>query len=553
MGCTSPESSSLHFPLWAIAIALGLIQTWANRFYMGNDGVSYLDMADAYLSKTWHIAINSSWNPLYSWLIALTFTVFRPNAYWEYPSVQLLNFGIYGLTVASFEYFLRGWLRVCRPSDVAAIRVIGYGAFIWSTLFLVGIWTTNADLLVAASFYAALGLLFHARSGTISPQRVSVMLGIVLAAGYYSKAVMFPISLMFILIAAIVLRWRYMLFTAAVFAVLSIPLIAALSKATDHPTIGDTSRVNYSWYVNGVQSRWWQGGPLRAGHPQHPPQIVLDSPRVYAYGDAFPSVTYPLWYDFAYWYQGVRIWVDPRQLAGTTLTNSKWILKRMLREGGGFAVGLAICWWPRKDNKRIIEKVAAVWPAWVLSIAALLLYVSVHIETRYIGAFTAVILLTAFSVVDIKGRLLSAVVPALGLIWAVAFVPAPTAGARYWPSNRAETNVAWEVATQLNQMGLHVNDKVASVCYSNQANVLWARLARAHIAAETDWNVDYWRLSDKDQQRTLDAMRHSGALIAVSDSPPPDPMHAAGWHRVGSTRYYALSLSIAPGLDQPTH
>jgi hypothetical protein len=346
---------------------------------------------------------------------------------------------------------------------------------------------------------------------------------------------------------AIVLRWRDALLTAATFAVLTLPLIAVLSKATGHLTIGDTSRVNYAWYVDDIPPRWWQGGPPRAGQPLHPPQILLDSPRVYGYGDAFPSVTYPLWYDFAYWYKGVRIWLAPRRLIREMFDDTGWILARLLREGGGFVIGLAFCMWRLKGRSRIIHVARATWPAWVLSIAAIFLYDMVHVETRYVGAFATVILLTIFSALDVNGRLLAGAVAVVGLMWAIVFAPPPTTGARYWPSRGEGTNVPWEIATDLYQMGLNANDKVASVGYANRADVFWARLARAHIVAEPDWSVDFWSLSDSDRQRTLDAMRHTGALLAVSDTPPPDPAHAAGWHPVGNTGFYAFSLSPAPG------
>lgn len=542
MDSPNPPARNHAAPLWIIALALGLIQTWGNRFYMGNDGVSYLDMADAYLRGDWRTAINGSWNPLYAWLVALDFMIFHPSPYWEYVTIQLLNFGIYALTVATFEFFLRGWL-MCRPSHQTEVRLIGYGLFVWSSLFQIGIWTTNADMLVAACVYASLGILLRAQAGNISRPRLAVFLGIILAVGYYSKAVMFPFSLMLLMISVVVLRWRHTLIAAAVFAALSMPLIAGLSKATGHLTIGDTSRVNYAWYVNGVPPRWWQGGPPRAGQPQHPPRIMLDSPRVYAYGDTFSDVTYPLWYDFAYWYRGVRIWLDLRHLARDMATNSEWIVKRLVREGGGFLSGLAICLWTCKDKTQIGTRLAVMWPAWGISFAAILLYNLVHIETRYIGAFATIVLLSAYSAIGIERRSISAAIVAFGLVWAIVFAPEPTTGARYWPSFHAQANVPWDVATGLQQMGLNQNERVASVDYSNRNNVFWARLARVHIVAETDWNVDFWRLSDENQRRTLEAMKRSGALIAVSDSAPPYPSRAVGWRRVGGTDYYSFSLS----------
>jgi hypothetical protein len=36
-------------PWMAVSFALGMAQAWRNRFFMTFDGISYLDMGDAYL------------------------------------------------------------------------------------------------------------------------------------------------------------------------------------------------------------------------------------------------------------------------------------------------------------------------------------------------------------------------------------------------------------------------------------------------------------------------------------------------------------------------
>jgi hypothetical protein len=547
-------------PFWVIALMLGLMEVWANRFYMGNDGVPYLDMANAYMRGDWHTALNGFWNPLYAWLIGLDFLIFRPSPYWEYPMVQMLNFGIYAATVASFEYLLRGWLA-WRRDDEVAVRVIAYGLFLWSSLILIGVWTVNADMLVAASFYAALGILLRANHAKTASVLTSVVLGVTLAAGYYSKAVMFPLSLMLLLIAWRVFHWQRALIAAFVFAFLSAPLIAAVSKTTGHLTFGDTGRLNYGWYVTGVALRHWQGGPPGAGQPQHPPRILLDSPRVYEFGGVFSEVTYPIHYDDSYWYRGLRIRIDPYRMAGLMGSNLKWILELLARQGGGLLLGWGICFLLYKNRDRVFWNLSPIWPAWSASIAAILLYSMLHVETRYIGAFEVVLLLAAYTAIRVPGKRLAAAIVMGGLLWAVIGSAGLTLEARTHAGRSASVsvssqtaralqklvrhapNVWWQVATGLQELGLHANDKVASVGWSNRRNVLWARLARAHIVAETDLDVDFWTLSEIDQQRTLAALARSGAVMAVSDEAPPDPARAVGWRQAGRTNFYAYSLS----------
>ena len=84
-----------------MALAIGAAQAWATRFATNPDGISYLDIGDAYWRGDWHHPINAYWSPLYSWILGFFFKVLRPSAYWEYPVVHLVNFLIYVAALSS--------------------------------------------------------------------------------------------------------------------------------------------------------------------------------------------------------------------------------------------------------------------------------------------------------------------------------------------------------------------------------------------------------------------------------------------------------------------
>ncbi|MGA9416549.1 MAG: hypothetical protein WBV60_17825 [Terriglobales bacterium] len=542
----------------AVALVLGLFQAWANRFYMENDGVPYLDMADAYLRGDWHTALNGYWNPLYAWLIGLDFLIFRPSAYWEYPAVQLLNFACYALTVASFEYFLRGVLAR-KPANDLAVRFIAYAIFLWASLVLIRVFTANADMLVAASVFTASGILVRAHTTKTASVPTLVCLGLTLVAGYYCKAVMFPLSVFFLFLAWAVLGWRRSLLAASVFVLAAAPLVAGISKTTGRLTFGGNGQLVYSWYVNGVPFRWWQGGPAAAGKPLHPPRVALDSPRIYEFGGDFPSVTYSIWYDSTYWYRGLHVQSLPRLFAKTAWSNFKGVVKVLLLQGGGFLLGLGICFFRSNKKRQVLPDFGSMWPVLAASVAGILLYCAVHVEPRYIGAFVAMPLLAAYVAARIPERRLAAAIAIVGLLWSLGFSAVtaslghkflPFDGAKYVPWDHVLSNVSWQAATGLQQLGLRANDRVGSVCYSNRNNVFWARLARVHIIAEPDWDVRFWQPSDVDQRRVLEALARAGAVMAVSDETPPDPARAVGWRQAASTNYYAYSLSQLPALVQ---
>lgn len=162
---------------WGAAILLGGADAWATRFTMNPDGISYLDMGDAYLSGDWHMAINAYWSPLYSWILGLFLKVMKPSPYWEFPVVHLVNFLIYAAALGSFEFFLCAFIDFRRESwkssgeegDATlpewAWRVLGYSLFVWTSLVLISIRLVTPDMCVAAFVYLASGLLLRMRAG----------------------------------------------------------------------------------------------------------------------------------------------------------------------------------------------------------------------------------------------------------------------------------------------------------------------------------------------------------------------------------------------------
>ena len=49
----------LRILFWCAAIGFGAVDGWATRYNMNLDGISYLDMGDAYLRGDWNMAINA--------------------------------------------------------------------------------------------------------------------------------------------------------------------------------------------------------------------------------------------------------------------------------------------------------------------------------------------------------------------------------------------------------------------------------------------------------------------------------------------------------------
>jgi hypothetical protein len=89
------------------------------------------------------------------------------------------------------------------------------------------------------------------------PSRARVVrLSVVLALGYWTKAVFFPLVLVAIVVAAVLVRGADRRTTTMRLALLALalcaPLVGVQSASQGHLTFGETGRLNYQWYVNDV-------------------------------------------------------------------------------------------------------------------------------------------------------------------------------------------------------------------------------------------------------------------------------------------------------------
>src|ERR1700721_1268673 len=159
-------------------ISFALLETWSQRRFINEDGVSYLDMSDALLRHNWHLLVNPIWSPLYPLLIGIGTWLTRPSGFWEVPFVHLLNFFIFLATLASFEFLLRQVTRVYLrgkergDQDTSVFlpawtwELAGYSLFAWSTFGMIwGPRMLTPDLSVAAFVYLDCALVLKLKAG----------------------------------------------------------------------------------------------------------------------------------------------------------------------------------------------------------------------------------------------------------------------------------------------------------------------------------------------------------------------------------------------------
>jgi len=563
----------LHAACGSVAVALGLLQSWVNCHAMQSDGISYLDMGDAYLRGDWQMAINGYWSPLYSWLLGVALRVIKPSPYWEFPVAHLVNFIVYVCALAAFAFFLReviswhraradklsGGERVTLPGW--AWLVLGYALFMWTALDLITLRYVTPDMCVAAFVYVTSGLIVRMRRG-LSGWLNFVMLGVALGFGYLAKAAMFPLAFVFLGVSLVAVgdlkrAGPRVAVALLIFLLIGAPFIVALSRAKGRLTFGDTGKLNYAWYVNEIGYRHWQGEPTGSGTPKHPTRKVAEEPEVYEFGSPVGG-TYPHWYDPSYWYDGIAPRFDLIRHMKNMLWRPYFYSFFVFALHGSLLIGLFTLFYMSGRGRLVIKDVAASWFLLVPGLAGFAIYMQVYVETRFIGSFVLLLLIALFASVRLSDspesrRLVACVMIIIVAMFSLTVGPS-NARAAYRAARditrgrEAVPNVYWQIAEELKRMGLQPGDKVASLMYSNKENVYWARLAKVQIVAEMFSDAygkdedDFWTADKVVRARIIETFAKAGANIIVANS-APSWAAAEGWRRIGNTDHYVFFLT----------
>jgi len=560
---------------------LGAADAWATRFTMNADGISYLDIGDAYWRGDWHMAINAYWSPFYSWILGLFLKLLKPSPYWEYPVVHLVNFLIYVGTLVCFEFFLTEFIRNCGASGRVpgaagevtlpewAWRALGYSLFIWTSLVLITIGVVTPDLFIAGLVYLASGLVLRISSRTAS-RRTFVLLGAVLGCAYLAKAVMFPLA--FVFLATVMLSLDNLRkgalragASALVFFLIAVPWVAVISRAKGRLTIGDSGRLNYAGCVNGVDS-WFPGGSgrMRCGDAglvegvdeiespdgkmlRHPVQRIFDAPATYQFAGPVGG-TYPFWYDPSYWQEGITPRFDLRDQASALRRGIQSYWKLCSSFSLLLNVTAAFCIFLLLAPKRLayIKLWAANWPVALPALSALGLYALVQVEYRYIAPFVSILWLAAFAGVRLRSSersrtlvaIISISITATTLLSAVVFeVQNPLA----WKS---VDPVYWQAAMDLRQSGIRPGDKVAVIAKEPVGGdfPFIARLARLQVIAQVNRRDRFFAAVPSTQARVAEAIARTGAKVILTSAEPPHTQSGIRWKALELTNYYVCLL-----------
>lgn len=537
----------LEIALIGIAVALGALHAWIGKYTMNPDGISYLDMGDALWRRDWAMAINAYWSPLYALILGLGVRIVQPSIWNEFPLVHAINFLIYLAALFAFRFFLHA-LRGTHGGR--AWLCFGYAFFLVATLKLITLALVSPDMVVAVLVFTISGIMARIYQGDARIANF-IWFGVLLGLAYLTKAIFFPLGFVFLGAAAFFgASFKTMapriLLSLLFFLSIASALVLPLSFAKNRFTFGDTGKLTYAWHVNGVTRQiHWQGGDDRFGKPLHPTRKIFDNPIVYEFARPIGG-TYPPWYDPSYWYEGLKTSVSIEAQIKAFFLNSRLFYEMLMFSQigsvmAGISIAFALIFWRRfREGMRVL---GAVWPLFLPSLAALGMYLSVIIQSRYVAPFLVVLFmivwwrLKAFALSDTQQFFsLAAGVLALFLFLPVSIA---TMGKVTTPASKKNQ----QIAVFLREKGLGTGDKVAVIGdYFYAWESSWARLTRSTIIAEIppDFSnvVNFWM--NQDAQSAVLALLHAqGARMVIAG----DPIAGARldrWQKIEGTSAYVL-------------
>lgn len=392
---------TIRLTAWVAILALAAFQAYAQRFSVGPDGISYLDLSDAVVSGRWSTLINLYWSPLYPVLVGVGRVIAGAGPRWEVVTMHVVNFVCFVAMLAAFEYLLMSILALARSTRHSALGGVwglaaAYGLFGVFALTMTPMELTTPDSLSSAAILLAFGALLRLGEASEHPRRDAIVLGVALGLGALAKSFLVPWAIVCFVVLAIATRRRGVSLTAiavGVWLVFVLPWSFALSLAAGRPTFGDSGRLTFAWYVNGQNAPSLHGVPPDARRPGT--DAILPGVGVTGYAPG----TDPMWFDPARWNRTLAPrWDLPDQLATLKVFGLFYVQNLAPLMFLVFLLAVA-----PPGSRRI-----AWWRGWVVfvpTIAGLAAYAIILVTARYIMPFLLAGTLTLLATLPIPRRI----------------------------------------------------------------------------------------------------------------------------------------------------
>jgi hypothetical protein len=541
-----------------VGAVAGVIQAWTSRGTLAPDLLNYLALAKTLLGNGWTSATNGFWSPFYSWLLAVPmyFHLMTPST--ELLWVHLVNLGIFFTSMLCFHVFLSHALRLAAlrvgPGNPSWPRIELWWYFTACAIFLFAVfnWLPNSlgtpDLLVASFILLSAGFLAAILCRDRSWPNYFV-LGTALAMGYLSKAPCFPLALVFLAMLPFLSRgekwwWAKCLLAVAAFGLVAGPFLYTLSKKEGHPTFGDSGRVNFMMYANGLPAYWLGEGISKEGVPPSYDTVCAEPP-VFAFREVPTGVFFPD-YEPSRWYAGLVPHLQFKQ-GVQNLRENLHRLGGMAETESDLALGFLLLLFLSGAAKGL-RSVLYWWFLWLPAVAGIGMFWIVHVEERFIAPFVVlgfVGLYTGALIANARRpRIVIHVLLAILLLQGGRATLEAVKGILGTPVSAQ--NSAARIVYDLQRNGVPPGSKVAVIGFNLAA--YWAWIGQYSIVGEVPSSgaPRFLSASKTERERTYSCLAKTGAKAALMHAESPEFLEPA-WQKVGLEDLYVRPL--ASGRD----
>jgi 4-amino-4-deoxy-L-arabinose transferase-like glycosyltransferase len=565
---------AILYPLLLIVCGLGYAKY--SSYMLDGDAVAFMDIADAMRAHNSSMVINGYWNPMYAVTLALGQSIAHPSRWNELQTYWWVNFWIFVACIFATIYFVRGLILVrnhlsateeAQPAlSPDALLLVSLALLFFSFQRELILGAVRADSLLL--FFFLIAAAFLLRLQATGRFVYYPLLGCMLGLAYLTKSfAFFPSCLLFmgIFFYGLIRKTpaRKQILTGAIvagilFAAVAGPYIAAISKQRGRFTIGESSRLNYAFFIDGTE-RWneWHSGKLglATANFKHHEQLIADPPPVYSF-DLHPLGTYPLWFDPSYWTDGLQPHFALKNHI-LRLLRCLVLLVRFLFGHLEPIVFLAVLLLSGGFFARSRRSWLPFLPASLWGLVMLGIYLPIAIEDRYLTPAYLLFILPVLAMVRRRNTGHTTEI-ASGLAVLLAFLAVANAVSDLGLRRRtlsttgyprgAYSKEIYPAAQGLNDLGILPGQTVA--CFGDgtcHTDIYWARLAgtpiRAEIEAPEGSDVNrFWQANAAHQEEVLAALRahRIAAIVAYFE---PSGYVPQGWHQLGTSDLYAYLLN----------
>ncbi len=560
-----------------------------DRYAIDGDAVAYMDIADLLHAHRWSDAVNGYWHPFYPAMLWLGQMLFHPTRMTELRAYYAINFLLFLVQVAAMLLFVRALVRLrarVRPLvesllPQAALQLLGVSLLVIATMRELSLGKVRTDGLLQALILLGLAMLMEALAAEVfsSAAVYSALMGLFLGLGYLTKSFAFVLALLSVgvmVLFAVFVRRRTMgrsvaqgVIALVVFAFVAGPYMAALSHQKGRFDFGDSGNLNYVWYVSGTEKMHLEPSMTESFgsatvHLVHPEKQLMGSPGVYSY-KALANGTYPPWFDATYFNERITPKFSLGRLVQRDARNVVLIFRYLVNHPEPL-----LLWFVLLATGAVLRGANRfAWPPAALGLLMWGIYTTVNVEERYVTVAYLAILLPLFAAMQARqdGTVPQEIIQRTAAILVVLFACLQLGELyRQDAAKRRDESVAGQVpawrdhdqygaAEGLSKLGIHSGDEIA--CIGEDACLIdnyWARLAGVRVLTEI-YEPTHEHLIDvldrmPGRDVALATVRAEGAKVLVGALDPgemnADHPAAAGWVRLGETRFYALPMTAAP-------